>query len=464
MTAMQPKHAQPSVLAALRWSSGRQWSVVLLMLALTLALLAALGPGPTTADASAPTPAVPPSSAGASGASGAPSTSLDGGVAFGLPSGFSTAPGSTTIAGPPTLPNDSAQASGLASDGIPATALAAYRQAAVRERVLSPACGLTWTLLAGIGRVESNHGRFAGATLHPDGTSTPPVVGIPLNGSGTARITDTDGGRMDGDPVYDRAVGPMQFIPSTWAGYGVDANGDGVKDPFNIFDAAAAAAHYLCVAGGDLTTLAGQTRAVRAYNNSDSYIALVLQLEGIYAGGGSGLSVPGGAVNPVFVIPTTFPRFPGSSPQRPTLPPVDPGPPLGAPKPPTTPKPTKAPPTPPTTPATTPATPTTPATSATPTTPTTPSPTPCPTVSSTPTAPATSPAPSPTTSPTPTSTACVTATPTGPVASSSVAPSATVPTPTPTPAAAGAGTSAGGTATTPGVTTPGTPPQPPPSP
>ena len=46
----------------------------------------------------------------------------------------------------------------------------------------------------------------------------------------------------------------MQFIPSTWALYGADGNGDGVADPFNIFDAAAAAAHYLCRAGGNLQT------------------------------------------------------------------------------------------------------------------------------------------------------------------------------------------------------------------
>jgi membrane-bound lytic murein transglycosylase B len=138
--------------------------------------------------------------------------------------------------------HDSAPASALAASGIPVTALLAYQQAARREAQLDPACGLSWPLLAGIGRVESDHGRFAGATLHSDGLSTPPVIGIPLNGHGTALIRDTDHGRLDGDTVYDHAVGPMQFIPSTWASWGVDANHDGVKDPFNIFDAAAAAA------------------------------------------------------------------------------------------------------------------------------------------------------------------------------------------------------------------------------
>ena len=154
--------------------------------------------------------------------------------------------------------------------------------------------------------------------LHTDGVSTPRIIGIPLNGRGTARILDTDHGRLDGDTVFDRAVGPMQFIPSTWAGSGVDGNGDGVIDPFNIFDAAAASAHYLCVAGANMRTLAGQTRAVRAYNNSDAYVALVLRLERVYARGVAGLTVP---------IPPTSSAVPTP---RATVPPADPGPPLGA--------------------------------------------------------------------------------------------------------------------------------------
>jgi membrane-bound lytic murein transglycosylase B len=102
-------------------------------------------------------------------------------------------------------------------------------------------------------------------------------VGIPLNGSNsTAVITDTDGGHYDGDQTHDRAVGPMQFIPSTWARYAADGNGDGVTDPQNLYDAARAAAVYLCTAGGDLTTDAGIHRAVYAYNHSEAYVAKVL--------------------------------------------------------------------------------------------------------------------------------------------------------------------------------------------
>ena len=205
-------------------------------------------------------------------------------------------------------------ASDLASDGIPATALLAYQQAAARESAADPACGSSWPLLAAIGRVESDHGRFAGAILHTDGLSTPRVIGPALDGVGTALIRDTDHGRLDGDRVYDHAVGPMQFIPSTWVSYGVDVTGSGTADPFNIFDATAAAAHYLCDAGGTLTTLDGQRRAVLAYNQSDAYVRLVLSLEAVYARGVPGLTVPVLPVNPVPVRP-------------PAVPPVNPGPP-----------------------------------------------------------------------------------------------------------------------------------------
>jgi membrane-bound lytic murein transglycosylase B len=206
----------------------------------------------------------------------------------------------------------------LAADGIPAVALDAYRKAAARVAATYPGCGLPWPLLAAIGRVESDHGRFAGSQLYTDGTDAPRVIGIPLNGHGTALIRDTDHGLLDGDTVYDRAVGPMQFIPSTWATWGVDGNGDGVVSPFNIYDAALAAADYLCSAGGNLQTAAGQIRAVLAYNHSDAYLATVLALEKVYATGQPGVTIP--------ILPSV-PKPPAH--QKPLPPPVNPGPPLG---------------------------------------------------------------------------------------------------------------------------------------
>ena len=169
-------------------------------------------------------------------------------------------PRTRTGAGRPRRPSTAAVISGLAANGIPTVALNAYRVAAARLANADPGCGIDWALLAGIGREESDHGQFAGAVLHADGVSTPRIIGIPLNGHGTALIRDTDHGALDGDTVYDHAVGPMQFIPSTWALYGTDANGDGVADPFNINDAALTAARYLCAAGGDLRTPRGPGR------------------------------------------------------------------------------------------------------------------------------------------------------------------------------------------------------------
>jgi membrane-bound lytic murein transglycosylase B len=182
-------------------------------------------------------------------------------------------------------PADATAISGLAANGIPNVALNAYRVAADRINASRPGCGIDWSLLAGIGRVESNHGRFAGAVLNSDGTSSPQIVGPALDGAQFAFIGDSDDGRWDGDRSYDRAVGPMQFIPSTWRSYAIDADGDGKADPLDIDDASLASAHYLCVAGGDLRTEGGKRRAVLAYNHSDSYVAQVLALAAAYAAG-----------------------------------------------------------------------------------------------------------------------------------------------------------------------------------
>ena len=205
----------------------------------------------------------------------------------------------------------------LAADGIPAVALDAYRKAAAHLALTDPGCGLPWPLLAAIGRVESDHGRFAGSQLYTNGTDAPRVIGIPLNGNGTALILDTDHGVLDGDTVYDHAVGPMQFIPSTWRTWRIDGNGDGVASPFNIYDAALAAADYLCAAGGNLETAAGQIRAVLAYNDSAAYLATVLALEKVYASGQPGVAIP------------FLPSLPKPPPhEAPLPPPVNPGPPL----------------------------------------------------------------------------------------------------------------------------------------
>lgn len=158
--------------------------------------------------------------------------------------------------------------------GIPASVLAAYKKAARSMRSSDPACGLRWELLAAIGKVESGQAR--GGAVDKSGTTLKPILGPVLNGKGFARITDTDGGRLDGDERFDRAVGPMQFIPSTWARWSADGNGDGERDPDNIHDAALAAAGYLCAGERDLRTKAGLDRAILSYNDSQHYLRTVL--------------------------------------------------------------------------------------------------------------------------------------------------------------------------------------------
>jgi len=174
----------------------------------------------------------------------------------------------------------------VAAGDIPPIAAAAYRDAAAATALARPDCHIDWSLLAAIGRVESDHGRFGGSQLGVDGVARPPILGPRLDGhlAGTGVVRDTDHGRLDGDPVYDRAVGPMQFLPGTWAAVGVAARSGAVADPQNIRDAALAAARYLCRAGGDLSTGGGRRAAVLAYNPSQSYADTVLALAAGYAG------------------------------------------------------------------------------------------------------------------------------------------------------------------------------------
>ncbi|WP_405580877.1 lytic transglycosylase domain-containing protein [Streptomyces sp. NBC_01092] len=165
-------------------------------------------------------------------------------------------------------------AQGESEAGIPATVLDAYKKAATALQSAKPGCNLPWELLAAIGKVESGQAR--GGRVDAAGTTTSPILGPQLNGLGFANISDTDGGAYDGDSRYDRAVGPMQFIPSTWEWAGRDGNGDGKKDPNNVYDAALAAGHYLCRFGWDLSTKGDLDSAILSYNNSQDYLNLVL--------------------------------------------------------------------------------------------------------------------------------------------------------------------------------------------
>lgn len=158
--------------------------------------------------------------------------------------------------------------------GIPQRAVLAYAGAATALAAESPGCRLGWSTLAGLGAVESRHGTIDGSRAGADGTVRPAILGPRLDGVDFDAVHDTDGGRLDGDPQWDRAVGPFQFIPSTWERWGADGSGDGVADPQQLDDAALAAGRYLC-AHGDLSRPADWRRAVFAYNHLDSYVDAV---------------------------------------------------------------------------------------------------------------------------------------------------------------------------------------------
>ncbi|CAL2062566.1 Lytic transglycosylase [Streptomyces murinus] len=181
-------------------------------------------------------------------------------------------------------------AQGAAEAGIPATVLDAYKKAEAELRASKPGCNLPWQLLAAIGKVESGQAR--GGEVDASGTTLRPILGPVLDGNGFALIKDTDHGAYDGNAQYDQAVGPMQFIPSTWAWAGRDGNDDGKKDPNNIYDAALAAGHYLCRGDRDLSQAADLHGAILGYNNSQDYLNTVLSWMEYYSKGT--YSVPDG--------------------------------------------------------------------------------------------------------------------------------------------------------------------------
>ncbi|MFF2010491.1 lytic transglycosylase domain-containing protein [Streptomyces sp. NPDC058195] len=277
-------------------------------------------------------------------ASGAPGTTLVTGNGDPQATGSTPDPDDSAATGnspyytdlpPLDTPNKPGASTGLpvtgrAESGIPASVLAAYKKAEQTLRTGDAACRLPWQLLAAIGKVESGHAR--GGRVDASGTTFSPILGPVLDGRGFAMIKDTDNGAYDGDTTHDRAVGPMQFIPSTWATWGQDGNGDGRKNPNNIYDAALAAGRYLCAGSRDLSTAADLDRAVLSYNHSDAYLRTVRSWFDYYKRGthevpdGTGAVPPGlgGGTGPS-PSPSGTPR-PGTKPPKPGGGPKDPKP------------------------------------------------------------------------------------------------------------------------------------------
>ncbi len=191
------------------------------------------------------------------------------------------------------------------ASSIPQAALAAYQSAEAVINKADRGCSLPWELIAAIGRVESDHGRFGGNTLDDQGVARPGIYGIALNGkNNTQSIPDTDAGQYDNDTKWDRAVGPMQFIPSTWSVVGVDGDSDGTRNPQDIDDAALATSVYLCSGDDDLSAEKGQRAAVYRYNHSNDYVDLVLSIMQAYMDGDFS-AVPTSVLTSGVIMPDT---------------------------------------------------------------------------------------------------------------------------------------------------------------
>ena len=193
------------------------------------------------------------------------------------PSGIVTAPGSLRI---------------------PAMALSAYRNAERMMAAAMPGCGVSWNLLAGIGRIESMHAN--GGATDARGTAIRPIFGPALDGTlpGNEIIVHS---RANGRVVYARAMGPMQFLPGTWARYASDGDGDGKADVQNLYDSTLAAARYLCSGGLNLRDQSQVMTAILRYNNSVAYARNVLSWAAGYATGVVPVDLPPitGAVPPI---------------------------------------------------------------------------------------------------------------------------------------------------------------------
>ncbi|GJF15687.1 lytic transglycosylase [Mycolicibacterium cyprinidarum] len=201
-----------------------------------------------------------------------------------------------TVAGSASSPPPAAVVNSPGTLRIPSMALAAYRNAESMMATAFPGCGVSWNLLAGIGRIESMHA-YGGAT-DARGTAVRPIYGPALDGTlpGNEVIVQS---RSADRTTYARALGPMQFLPGTWSRYASDGDNDGKADVQNVYDASLAAARYLCSGGLNLRNQADVMAAILRYNNSMAYARNVLSWAASYATG---------------VVPVDLPPINGSVP------------------------------------------------------------------------------------------------------------------------------------------------------
>jgi membrane-bound lytic murein transglycosylase B len=301
-TPPAPRRAHPVRAVARAGRSTSAWAKrpsgrLVLPGVIALLLLGAAGTAgaylvPQALDA-APAPSATPGFAGAATAASAPPVNAPAGLPTGsAPVGASGAPAVTT----PPAQGQFGQAGQRPADAlagwaepvgtkvsIPVVALEAYGYAELVLARTTPSCHLSWTTIAALAKVESDHGSANGAVLGADGGVQPPIYGLPLDGKGGRQLVrDTDQGVIDGDTTYDRAVGPLQFIPQTWNSNKIDADNNGVADPNDIDDASLTAASYLCQGGRDLSKAESWWDAILSYNAVQPYAQKVFEAANDY--------------------------------------------------------------------------------------------------------------------------------------------------------------------------------------
>jgi membrane-bound lytic murein transglycosylase B len=224
---------------------------------------------PVRDSAVTPLAAVAPSPINPDGASVVAATKTPTPFHIASTAGISGPPPSVVVSSPGTL-------------RIPMIALNAYQNAERMMAASYPGCGISWNLLAGIGRIESMHAN--GGATDISGSAARPIYGPSLDGSlpGNEVIELS---RSNSRVTYARALGPMQFLPGTWSRYASDGNGDGKADVQNVFDASLAAARYLCSGNLNLRDQSQVMTAILRYNNSMAYAQNVLGWAAAYATG-----------------------------------------------------------------------------------------------------------------------------------------------------------------------------------
>ncbi len=181
---------------------------------------------------------------------------------------------------------------------IPQIVLQAYQHAADVTAMINPSCHLSWQDVAALGRIESGHAQHGSTRIAANGDTYPPILGPPLDGtSGNAALPLPPISYYDGPGPWEEAVGPMQFLPTSWASVAMSGGTDTTPDPNNVFDAALGAANYLCRAvgpGGRLDTAAGLQTAYFSYNHSASYVAEAMSNVNYYGATLIPSATPGG--------------------------------------------------------------------------------------------------------------------------------------------------------------------------